>query len=261
MIKAKKGLMGSYKEDDSLNYTHCILEKDDYDALISENRHLQRKSNDYQSNYIEESNKYKKLMEEYRSLVNKYNSIAEKARVLFSKYKTQEIQLEEYRKANEDLIRVHREKSNSQRSLIPKKEHSGYLFISGKRVKFKFFEVFKDKNCFLYKFQTPYDICLPYDLVMKRVDSDLRERVLKDLNVDIDKVRFMGNVDAFVNSKAEKKGDYIKGIWENNNELFIFNFKINQNGAKGFWEIEFNSRDEIIINNSVLMIRSEVKKD
>lgn len=283
MIKVKKGLMGGYKEDSE--GSHIILSIDEYNALESENGHLKMKLNEYGNAYTKENNKYRKLSDDYSELVKKYNSIAEKARALFDKYKIQEEQLAEYERVNEELkkqnttvYRINKEKANSIRNIGNKKGHNGYIGISGRKTRFKFNSGI-NIDCFLYKFQTPYNIFFSHDLAMKNIEKDFKERVLKDL--DINEVELIVDIDDFFyveevkkkqdpadmeyeNYKKEKrkeKYEYIKALCANTNKAFIFNFKLNMNMAKGFWEIIFNSKDEILINESILAVKEENKKD
>lgn len=256
MIRVKKTLMGGYKEDE--DYTHVILESNEYDELITRKDYAERELDKYKTAWRKTGNENTKLIEKYNILVRNYNEILKDNENIKkeNKLKSEDVELykekcTELENKNNTLIRIHREKSNSKRELVPKKDHNGYLFISGKKIKFDFFETFKKKDCFTYRFQTAYDIFLHYDLVIQCIEKDLKERVLQDL--DINDVQFMIDVDAFrVNKEIEKKKDYIEPIWKNINKAFIFDFKLNQNGSRGFWEVEFKSRDEIIINSTVL---------
>jgi hypothetical protein len=253
MIKVKKALMGGYKEDESSSYTHLVLDKYEYDDLTGEKDRLAAELDKYKTAWRKTDNENTELIEKYNILVRNYNELSKDNENIKKENKFQSEELELYKekctklqRENETLIRIHREKSNAQRELIPKKAHNGYLFLSGKKTKFKFFEGFKDKECYLYKFQTPYDICLSYNFVLESVFKDLKERILKDLKIQ--KGKCVSTMDYFKNIKLND----LKELWENQDESIIFNLKLIQNGLKGFWELELNSRDEIIINNSVL---------
>lgn len=144
-----------------------------------------------------------------------------------------------------NLIRVHRERSNSARDLRPKKEHTGYVLISGMEGQTKQFGyTFK---CYKYKFQTPYDIILSFEDAKKYISSDIKQFdnfLLLD-NREHNYRKFSVYLD-FSEFDSEEFDD----IWEN--ELIFFDLKIKQNGFKQYWEVEFSSTIEINLKTSIL---------
>ena len=291
MIRVKKNAFGNYVENSSGK--DIVLEEQNYEELVSERNNFLYKYNDLVDKYNNLNRKQNELIKDYNKLVQSYKKISEEKNDLNKEIafkeslainsKNIEIENSELQKSIKVLTQIHREKSNAQRGITPKKNHFGYIFINSKSTKFRLSRKSESEfNVKLYKFQTPYDLKVNYSI--------LRDLIIKDLktlfeNLNMNNPIFFENIKMLDKSKIEEAlnnewvlDDKLKNDFFDNSDLnniihinkfnstgdliihllngderpFIFNLNLEQNGIKGFWEIDFLSRDILDINEFVL---------
>lgn len=136
---------------------------------------------------------------------------------------------------NENLLRINRERSNSERNLYPKKSHNGYTILFQQNfiqsIKVRLYSKYNAKsmlkeyllNVYKYKLETPY---------LSNLDINIaKEYILKDLKTfyQIDYVQDIKQENNFLENKEKKE--------------VVFNLKISTSNK--FYFIEFISNKAI----------------
>ncbi len=101
-----------------------------------------------------------------------------------------EHELQAERQKNQGLRRITIERSNAERGLKPKKQHSGYVLLSSEPFKLKAYQSRYEKAIFLFrtKIQTPWPVTLHQEDVLQAVreilrPSDGQEALIKRLGI------------------------------------------------------------------------------
>ena len=237
------------------NFTHVLLTKEEYnelmvkmDSIINEKKILQNNLNN--------------IIDEKKILQNNLNNIIDRKRIIEKNLNTLEIssereqkKLKKYiidaksekdrvNKLNTNLIRIMKERANSKRGIIPKKDHSGYLVKESTQYE----KVYYYKNeiitlrCWKTKIQTPYDSTIPYEIVEKEIKNDMK-KIFNNISV-VSKLYSILPINSI---------DNIRVIW-NSNENFIFENNFRYNLTEGFWEIEYLSKDNIVFPENMMKL-------
>lgn len=134
------------------------------------------------------------LVEKYNGLVSGYNDLQKSNRTyegeldsLYKELENSEEEHKEYEKLcssfekleteNRKLSAIIKDRANADRRIVPKKQHTGYVFISSSPEEYRYKEngMWKSVNLFKTVFQTPYNIDLDYDMAEKKCISDFIE--------------------------------------------------------------------------------------
>ena len=129
------------------------------------------------------------------------------------------------------MVRMQKERANQQRSLRPKKEHSGYVVLSQERI---IREVVKGKKLLVYRtiFQSPYDAHLERTVVGDLFLNDFKNEIKTLLKVD----EFLPDVTYY------SADEFLK-------VQTIFDCELKQNFRSGFFEIiMYNSREFVFLD-------------
>lgn len=219
MIKANKGLMGSFKaiKENEKEYSHIILESDEYSSLIQK---INIES--YKNDMLEK--KFKEELQNIQKLKNEQISENEKSIAALTE------QLKHQKELNDNLLRISKERANAKRGLKPKKERSGFIALSLEQYVYvmKSFGNTKDIPCWKVKIQTPYDSSLEYSKVQALMKDNNQYLLGQCLRVN----------NLWSNNKI--KETYVSDI----DELFkdktiVFNTKFRANIKQGFWEVDY----------------------
>ena len=177
-------------------------------------------------------------------------------------------ELESYKRCNNNLLRIFKERENAKRGLYPKKEHTGYCVIQSTPIDYKYYLHGSHKKVELYQsvFQTPYNVEFDYYDVFNLVDNDLCKDdcyILKELgfkNYDTIK-RYEELVDNEIAQLIKEKYDELKeeykkvnhreASWDDLDELrkqaeeedlcYFFNMNVRSNFKDGYWEMIIQS--------------------
>ena len=236
-------------------------------------------------------NEIKSLNNDIKRLKQRYNELDEIRQKASSRAKYCEYELEEskkeiedlknvinekdeelsdYKRCNQNILRINKERENAKRGLYPKKEHVGYCLRETGPKDYKCYirGSHKTVKLFFSTFQTPYNMEFDYYDVEKMVDSDLWNeeecRILDDLECETylpnkryediaeheikDKRREIFN--ELIDEYKEKHNNYSPS-WEeecryreisNEEEIyFVFNRFVRLNGERGYWEVVLTS--------------------
>lgn len=219
MIKANKGLMGSFKaiKENETEYSHIILESDEYSNLIQK-MNIEK----YKNDMLEK--KFKEELQDIQKLKNEQISENEKSIAALTE------QLKHQKELNDNLLRISKERANAKRGLKPKKERSGFIALSLEQYVYvmKSFGNTKDIPCWKVRIQTPYDSSLEYSKVQSLMHDNNKYLLGQCLGVSIlwsnnrMKEISVGDIDELLKDKT-----------------IVFNTKFRANIKQGFWEVDY----------------------
>lgn len=230
MLKANKGLMGSFKpiKEDESEYSHLILMVDEYNDIVSEINSERNKCFRIESKYKNEITK----LEEVRNY--EYQDYQKKIAEYQSEYKNKiqqlQDQLQHEKELNDNLLRISKERANAKRGIKPKKERSGFIALSLEQYVYvmKSFGNTKDIPCWKLRIQTPYDSSLEYAKVQTLVGNNHKYLLGQCLGVN----SFWSNKKMQETSVGE-----IDELFKD--KTIVFNTKFRANIKQGFWEVEY----------------------
>lgn len=244
IIYVKKTVLG-YKELSDKNIeetTHVIWPYESFDRFIKQHNNLIEDLNELKNKEIELTTELKEVKsnlakeESYSSrLYNGYNTLKKQNTTLTEKLEKSEEELERISSSRDNLIRQVKERSNQERNLYPKKQHTGYCLISSNPKDYKCTVSGSKIKEIIYEtiFQTPYSINYQYEEVTDLVSDDLSYGELGDRFIDyigIDEVKDFIRYDDVV-----EEYKYNKHELESINLLYAKNIRMN--GRDGYWEL------------------------
>lgn len=219
MIKANKGLMGSFKaiKENEEEYSHIILESDEYSNLIQK-MNIEK----YKNDMLEK--KFKEELQDIQKLKNEQIAENEKNIAVLKQ------QLKHQKELNDNLLRISKERANAKRGVKPKKERSGFIALSLEQYVYvmKSFGNTKDIPCWKVRIQTPYDSSLEYTKVQSLMHDNNKYLLGQCLGVSIlwsnnrMKEISVGDIDELLKDKT-----------------IVFNTKFRANIKQGFWEVDY----------------------
>jgi ElaB/YqjD/DUF883 family membrane-anchored ribosome-binding protein len=243
-----------YNDSKDEDYTHVIYKKDDYITNV----HVKIRDLNEKISFLERD--YKARISHYEQSAN--DKIAEiraqaDGRVAQARAEMQEHKqrADSFENINKNLIRVAVEKANAKRELTPKKQHTGYIFLSIEEYIFNcdcFISEDSKKTkilkfpCFRIRLQSPYDVSLELKAAQDLIFEDLLNNIMDKMNVN----------SVFKDGINGTTEDEVKKIWKEK-EAFIFRLFYKANFQKGFWEVEFFARDMPIILPEMIQNRGE----
>ncbi|XZH90615.1 hypothetical protein ACSXEW_16055 (plasmid) [Clostridium perfringens] len=227
--------------------THVLLSINEYNELINKLNSILDKKEELQKNLNRIITEKEVVQNNLNSLINRNNILQNKLNVLQRMIEKEReslkeditsIKLEKDRinQLNINLIRIMKERANSKRGIKPKKTHNGYLIIESKQYEKNYYlknELIRLK-CWKIKIQSPYNSSIPYEIVQKEIEMDLKNILNEKLGIS----KIYNNI----------SGESIEMLIKrsNTNENFIFESNYKSNFVEGFWEIEYLSKDNIV---------------
>ena len=218
LTRVYKNNLGNWKEfkgnDTQRTPTHTILSNEDFNALTNDIIALEGEV--ARLNYALEK-KDEEHQEEINQVMHNYSS---RLRDVEREASINKQAVQRAVSMNRNLKRICKERSNSDRGLKPKKEHSGFVCLSSS----SYFERYKDSRDMVeflaYKtvIQTPYAVSMDFDDVLSCIKED---KVFSDTHAN-----YGVNLNHEANLPEYKK------------ENFIFRWNIRAVKTKKFWEIE-----------------------
>ena len=214
--------------------THVILTKEEYSFLIDNPRRIIEECNRRIHKTTEEANT--KITNVNEKAANKIFQIKQDYEM---KYGGIEERLEEalddaekQRKLNSTLIRINKEKSNAERNLRPKKQHSGYRVMRSEEIKQKCYIKGRYENVVLWKtvIQTPYSV----DYSEEEIRTLTKELFTEDENKHwlIQKLGINGNYNDGYESMLKDPD------WNDHEKYNVaVSRNLNANFREGYWEV------------------------
>ena len=111
------------------------------------------------------------------------NELEKKKEELSGRIAELEVEVDQERNLNKNLLRISRERANADRRITPKKQHDGYLVIESREWR----ERRPDKRyvrTWRSIVQTPFDASMESDVAEKQIFNGLTKSVLKSLGCD-----------------------------------------------------------------------------
>lgn len=220
-MKLYKSLMGwtEWKAgDDKHTPTHRLMTEEEYQELLDKIGQLEGRL--WQEEYNGEQ-RVRREKENAQSAL--WNAQAETAQTQ-KELEENEARLEYQRRLNENLLRISRERANADRSLRPKKDHSGYLVLNSRE---KSVSLDRGSRVPVWEtaLQTPYTVDFTEEQAREETLTDLTpetgKAVLERLGIEelcrepLAKLRHFGK-DALGNVAYDYRfaANYKSGYWE-----------------------------------------------
>lgn len=251
MEKVVKKTLGYGKPKENENFTHVIFTEAEYNKNLKKIFDSEEAVRQAEKNYNAAITRYKK------SADDKIAEIRAQAdgRVAEAHAETnkQKKEAEKFKNLNKNLIRVATEKANSKRGLSPKKEHNGYVFLNVEEFTFNCECEHSTKSsrtvivklpCFKIRLQSPYDISFELNAVKDLIDDDFLKKIMSKIGVS----------SVYTEGIVGYTENEVRKIW-NDEEPFIFKIICKANFQKGFWEVEFFSRDMVVVPPEMTIIK------
>ena len=238
MEKIVKRALGYGKPKKNEDFTHVILTENEYRKNTNKIRELEDDIKKLEREYNAAIERYK------RSANDKIVEIQTQADERVSKANVYKDIADKFENLNKNLIRVAVERANAQRGLTPKKQHNGYVILSGEEYIFncecaiphtKKTKVLK-LPCFKFRLQSPYQVNFDLDSVKKLICDDILKKLCEKFSI--------GSV--YEKGIVGCTEDVINKLW-NCDENFIFKITYKANFQKGFWEFECLTRDMFVV--------------
>lgn len=244
MEKVVKRTFGYGKPKENENYTHVILTEDEHN-----NKNL--KIRDLENDVKAWEKKYNEGLEHYKNSANdtikKLQTEAD-GRVAEAQAETekQKKEADKFKNLNENLIRVATERANVKRGITPKKEHSGYIILNAEEFTFNCECDHATKSnrtvviklpCFRIRLQSPYDTSFDLKSAKDLIYDDFLNKIMNKMGIES---VYKGGLSGYDENAVRK-------IWSDK-ESFMFRLIYKANYQKGFWEVEFLSRDMPVVS-------------
>ena len=145
-------------------------------------------------------------------------------------------EIEYQRGLNENLLRINRERANSDRKLKPKKEHTGYVVCSSSERDYTYRINRKNYKIVLWEtvLQSPYTIDFTEELARKQITEELFE---KDENGDF----FITKIGITAGYPSGYAAMIENNEWAKEHKKYnvMLERKLRMNFRTGYWEIAF----------------------
>jgi ElaB/YqjD/DUF883 family membrane-anchored ribosome-binding protein len=252
MEKVIKKALGYFKPKENEDFTHVIFTEKEYD-------NKEQKIRDLENNITKLEREYNAAVERYKKSAN--DKIAEiqaqadqRIDEALTETRKQKKEAEKFENMNTNLIRVAIERANAKRGLTPKKEHSGYIFLSVEDYTFYCeCKLSKDSKktktlkfpCFRLRLQSPYEVSFDLDSAKSLIYDDLLSKLCEKCGFTTTYKSIVGYTEDVVNK-----------VWSGDGN---FTFKVNYkaNFQKGYWEVEYLSRDMPLVPPDMMVGKSQ----
>lgn len=153
--------------------THAILTKSEYDRLYSEIRTAESQARKAEDD-AEKKVKNEKAIAD-RDIRDVKNAAALQVEKINRELAAANEEITYQRRLNENLLRINRERANSDRKLKPKKEHTGYVVCSSSERDYTFRLNRKNHKIVLWEtvLQSPYPIDFTEEQARKQITEEL----------------------------------------------------------------------------------------
>lgn len=242
MERVYKSVMGYKPENEKNSATHVILSVDEYNQLQRQVSGLELKLKDTIANSKRELNdlteKANQIIKDNNNKANKM--LQERTESFQNDLDNANNEIDRLNDLNSNLLRISKERANSKRGLVPKKEHHGYIVLDAQQYNYIFrYNVGKRINtvnfpCWKLRIQSPYSATIPYKTIIK----DIRDDLIKLFGSSL-KVKSIIDVDTYTIDKFQEE-------WKDKPN-FIFKTTYKANVTSEFWEVEYLVKESITI--------------
>ncbi len=233
----KKGMVG-YKQvpggQSDPECTHVILDLEEYESLCRERDQAKQER---QAAQMWADNEVKRAMDWGKTRVKEVQD-ATKAALDEVKQQLAEAQ-EEFsyqRELNENLLRICRERANSDRKLRPKKKHSGFIVMSSAEREYRYKAGKNLKTVRLWEtvLQSPYSV----EFTEEQARRLIMEGLLQEDEDGLFPMKHLGIDEAYPGKYEEllRNADNV-GLVDSQN--IMTNMRLRADYRTGYWEITF----------------------
>lgn len=153
-----KAVPGGYSDPEC---SHVILSKREHDVMMKENLRLEKEVENTKQQAAASIRKAQ--TEANRQIIQAQEKADEEIRKMVEEVERANAERDYQISLNQNLLRINKEKSNAERKLRPKKEHTGYVVISSqeKEVRYKAGKRMQSLVVWETILQSPYSIDFP----------------------------------------------------------------------------------------------------
>lgn len=245
MEYAKKGALGGYKAvSEADEYTHVLLTVEEYQKL---QQRLQRAKDDASAAHRDADQRVRRAQNDAAAQIQEVkDACSTELEELQNVLQKAESEREYQKYLNENLLRIFRERANSDRGLRPKKERSGYLIISSREIEQTYKYNRETRKAIIWEttIQTPFSIDLTEELAKEQALRYLFSKGSNDEFWPINAIGINGiyekgyeemlkeDLTETAKAKIEQREPF---LWSNYNT--VVSVKVRANGKAGFWEL------------------------
>lgn len=214
--------------------THVILTKAEYENLCSDIRTAENKARKAEDDA-------EQRVKNIKAVANRDINDVKKEAALQAENVNRELaaaneEISYQRRLNENLLRINRERANSERKLKPKKEHTGYVVCSSSERDYTFRLNRKNHKIVLWEtvLQSPYQIDFTEEQARKQITEELFEQ-------DENGKFFISRIGVTASYAAGFASMVSDNEWADEYKKYnvMLERKLRMNFRVGYWEIAF----------------------
>lgn len=219
-----KAVPGGYSDPEC---SHVILSKREHDVMMKENLRLEKEVENTKQQAAASIRKAQ--TEANRQIIQAQEKADEEIRKMVEEVERANAERDYQISLNQNLLRINKEKSNAERKLRPKKEHTGYVVISSqeKEVRYKAGKRMQSLVVWETILQSPYSIDFPEEQARTQIYNELLTNEggwkLGDIGITS---RYMASLEEMVENLGQK-------IFEQNR---AYSQRLRANYKARYWE-------------------------
>lgn len=207
--------------------SHVILSKREYDVMMRENQRLEREIGNTKQQAVASIRQAQ--TDANRQIRQAQEKLDEAIQKMVEEVERANAERDYQMSLNQNLLRINKEKSNAERKLRPKKEHTGYVVISSqeKEVRYKSGKKMVSMVVWETVLQSPYSVDFPEEQARTQIYNELLTNEggwkLGDIGITS---RYMASLEEMVDKLGKK-------IFEQNR---AYSQRLRANYKAGYWE-------------------------
>lgn len=207
--------------------SHVILSKREYDVMMRENLRLEKEAENTKQQAAASIRKAQ--TEANRQVFQAQEKADEEIQKMIEEVERANAERDYQKSLNQNLLRINKEKSNAERKLRPKKEHTGYVVISSqeKEVRYKSGKKLIPMVVWETVLQSPYSIDFPEEQARTQIYNEL---LTNDGGWKLGDIGINGSYMVGFDEMVGKLGQEIY------NKNRAFSERLRANYKAGYWE-------------------------
>ena len=242
MFYLKKSLMGYKVVENENDADFMAWSVSKGNELLEDLEEYKEKSKEYETKYIDLLGVKNDLNLKIKDLTSNLTATREELNKLKELLSSTLEELTIEKKKNANFLRISKERANADRGLTPKKQHNGYIELYREQIDIiktiqqtkvinarQRTEIIKIKfPVWRYNFQTPYLATLPAEMVKVLIIKDFSNMGI-EYNTNFEMLASKSQITNALNTNT------------------FFNFTLNSKKNSKYWEIKFQSGQELKI--------------
>lgn len=236
----KKGALNYYKQvpggKQDLNCSHVILTLEEYESLCRERdraKEGQRAARNWADSEV------RRAIDQSKANLKQAENTAKAAlEEVGRQLVTAQEEAAHQRELNENLLRICRERANSDRKLKPKKEHSGFIVVSSleREYHYKVGKSLQTVRLWETVLQSPYSV----EFTEKQARRLIMESLLQEDKSNVSLIEQLG-IQAAYSDKYERLLQHQDTARQVTDQNIMMEERLRANYRVGYWEIQFFS--------------------